>query len=183
VARTWCEAAGGGDWTIAQAKQVFGGSASQLAAAFSGVDSSQKGYSKDTGFQSALRQLNRWNAAQTAPPIGSLPEGERRKQTRQISAKQQKKLNDTVRAHQRRGRPLGQVRINGKLEVNDSDTERRPRTINKPINWRMVDRLGAIACAGKDGEARAWAAFSVWYNEGEEGVSIKPAGVVDITIS
>lgn len=182
MAKTWCEAAGGGDWTVAQAKQAFGGSASQLAAALAGVDSSQKGYSKDKGFQTAQRQLNRWNAAQTAL-VGPLPEGEKRKQQRQISPAQQQKLNDTVRAHQRRGKPLAHVRIRGRLEVNDSDQQRRPRTINKPINWRMVDRLGAIACAGKDGETRAWKAFSTWYNLGEPGLDMRPAGEVDIEVS
>jgi hypothetical protein len=183
MASTFCEAAGGGDWTVSQAKQAFGGSATRLAAALAGVDSSQKAYGRDVKVQSQLQNLGRWQEAQN-PHLGPYPEGKGPRSSRQISPAQQTKLNNTVRAELRRGKPLGHIRIKGKLTANGSDTQRREREINKRINWRMVDRLGAIACApGKDSEARAWRAFSVWYNEGDDGLSLSPNGKVDIEIT
>jgi len=176
--KTWAGAtASPSGFSVVQAIQAFDGKRAELVAAFAEVDAGQKGYYKDTAYKSASRNFERWNAAQTQI-VGPLPEGEKRKQARAISPANQAKLDAIVQARLRRDRPLPHLSIKGKIGVNGSDQQRRPRRIEKPITWANVDRIGAVA--RRDGDRAAWYAFSEWYGE---GIDMYPAGAVDIKIS
>ena len=170
---TWQEATEERPWSITNAVQAFDGNRRELIAAFAGVDTSQKGYAQTKEYKATLRNFERWQAKQTHGP---LREGEKAKQSRQISPASQAKLDKIVQARQRQERPLAHLSIRGKIQVNDSDLSRRPRRIEKSMSWGMVDRLARVS--REKGDTAAWQVFSEWYGG---GAAYRPISV-DISI-
>lgn len=139
------------DWTINQSIQVFGGKGGLISAVAGTSDR------KSTAYQTAGRNVNRWLAAQN-PQYGPLREGEKGKQSRNISKEGQARLNELVLDRLAKDKPVRQLTIKGRIVINGYP--RDDRTIKIKITF---DKLRVIGRAAARGESSANAAFASVY--------------------